>query len=81
MRDGGWALWEREFGEQRYEWAAALEEKKEFWPREDGLTRGRWQLWEERLKSLSAHWENLEEETRAVAAEASEVVRNTLQET
>jgi hypothetical protein len=53
MRDGGLALWETGHEELRQHWAAALDEKTELWPREDGLTRERWQLWERRLRELS----------------------------
>ncbi|GIK02217.1 hypothetical protein Aspvir_006266 [Aspergillus viridinutans] len=80
VRDGGVALWEADHEELRRHWAAALDEKTELWPREDGLTRERWQLWERRLRELSAEGEVLDGETRAVVAEAAEVVSGLLKE-
>jgi hypothetical protein len=74
VRDGGSALWEADHEELRRHWGAALDEKTELWLREDGLTRERWQLWERRLRELSAEGETLDGETRAVVAEAAEVV-------
>lgn len=69
MRDGALTLWEADHEELRRHWATALGDKTALWPREDGLTRERWHLWERRLRDLSA-----EGETRAVVAEAAEVV-------
>jgi hypothetical protein len=80
VRDGGWALWKTDVEELRQGWAAALDYKTALWPREDGLTRERWQLWEERLRVLSTD-KSLDEETRAVVQEACEVVESVLQET
>ncbi|KAF2177740.1 hypothetical protein K469DRAFT_719484 [Zopfia rhizophila CBS 207.26] len=80
MRDGGRALWETDHEELRRHWAAALDEKTELWPREDGLTRERWRLWEERLRALSTEGGNLDEKTRAVLTEAVEVVKGILKE-
>ncbi|GIC94181.1 DUF3632 domain-containing protein [Aspergillus udagawae] len=72
VRDGGSALWEADHEELRRHWGAALDEKTQLWPREDGLTRERWQLWERRLRELSAEGEILDGETRAVVAEAAD---------
>ncbi|KAF7131350.1 hypothetical protein CNMCM5793_004464 [Aspergillus hiratsukae] len=79
VRDGGLALWEADRNELRRHWAAALDEMTELWPREDGLTRERWQLWERRLRELSTE-EKLDGETRAVVVEAAEVVSGLLNE-
>lgn len=80
VRDGGRALWETEPEELRRHWAAALDKKTELWPREDGLTRERWQLWASRLQLLSTAEAILDQETRAVVTEASKVVEDILQE-
>ncbi|KAI1402539.1 hypothetical protein F4819DRAFT_485500 [Hypoxylon fuscum] len=45
VRDGSRVLWEANHEELRRHWAAALDDKTELWPREDGLTRERWRLW------------------------------------
>lgn len=80
MRDGGRALWEANHEELRRHWSAALDDKTELWPREDGLTRERWQLWGDRLWSLSTEKEGiLDEETRAVVTEAAGVVSGLLE--
>lgn len=79
VRDGGGvALWEADHEELRRHWAAALDEMTELWPREDGLTRERWQLWERRLRELSTEERILDGETRAAVAEAAEVVSGLL---
>ncbi|RHZ50977.1 hypothetical protein CDV55_102636 [Aspergillus turcosus] len=78
VRDGGLALWEADQEELRRHWAAALDEMTELWPREDGLTRERWQLWERRLRELSTEEKLLDGDTRAVVAEAAEVVSGLL---
>jgi hypothetical protein len=75
VRDGGVALWEVDREELRRHWAAALHEMTELWPREDGLTRERWQLWERRLRELSTEEDILDGETRAVVAEAARLLR------
>ncbi|KXG53050.1 uncharacterized protein PGRI_001000 [Penicillium griseofulvum] len=79
MRDGGRALWETDYDELRRDWAAALDDPTELWPREDGLTRERWGLWEERLRVLGTK-EIFNEETRAVVTEAAEVVSSILED-
>jgi hypothetical protein len=81
MRNGGLALWETDHEELRRHWAAALDDKTELWPREDGLTQERWRLWAKRLRALSTKEENLDEETRAVVKEATKVVEGILEET
>jgi hypothetical protein len=81
MRDGGWALWEADYEELRRHWAAALDDKTELWPREDGLTRERWELWGDRLRALSSEKETLDEETGAVVTEAAELVSSILERT
>ncbi|KAF7157476.1 hypothetical protein CNMCM5623_001737 [Aspergillus felis] len=80
VRDGARALWEVDGEDLRRHWRAALDEKTELWPREDGLTRERWQLWERRLRELSAERALLHGETRAVVAEAADVVSGLLKE-
>ncbi|KAJ5374778.1 hypothetical protein N7517_006784 [Penicillium concentricum] len=79
MRDGGRSLWETDYDELRWHWAAALDYQTELWPREDGLTRERWRLWEERLRALSTEG-ILDEETRVVVTEAAEVVSGILED-
>jgi hypothetical protein len=79
MRDGGLALWEADHEELRRHWATALDDKTELWPREDGLTRERWQLWERRLQDLSTEVEILDGELRAVVAEAAKLVSGLLE--
>ncbi|GFF75286.1 hypothetical protein IFM60648_04408 [Aspergillus lentulus] len=81
VRDGGVALWEADREELRRHWGAALDEKTELWPREDGLTRERWELWERRLRGLSVEGAILDGETRAVVVEAAEVVSRLLKRT
>ncbi|KAJ5306241.1 hypothetical protein PENANT_c077G04948 [Penicillium antarcticum] len=81
IRDGAWALWEADHEELQRHWAAALDDKTELWPKEDGLTRERWILWGGRLRVLSTENGILDEETRAVVTEAVEVVRNIVEET
>lgn len=80
VRDGGRALWEMDEGEKRKHWGAALDEETELWPRNDGLTKERWRLWEHRLQELSRNGEKLEEETRRVLGEAAEVIAGLLEE-
>lgn len=72
MRDGGRALFETSEEELRRHWAAALEEKTDYWPRKDGLTRDRWRVWVERLRALSAEVQ-FDGETRAATKEAAEI--------
>ncbi|KAL6232016.1 hypothetical protein BDW75DRAFT_218713 [Aspergillus navahoensis] len=73
MRDGGRALWKMDYEELKQGWAAALEDTTALWPRQDGLTRERWELWGHRLRELSTE-EILDGDTRAVVVEAAEVV-------
>ncbi|KAL4995723.1 hypothetical protein BDV10DRAFT_202786 [Aspergillus recurvatus] len=73
MRDGGPALWKTDYEELRQGWAAALDDTTALWPRQDGLTRERWELWESRLWELSTE-KSLDADTRAVVVEAAEVV-------
>lgn len=70
---GGPALWEADYEGLRQHWAAALDEKTELWPREEGLTRERWLFWGNRLRALSTEG-TLDKETVAVVIEAAEVV-------
>jgi Protein of unknown function (DUF3632) len=77
MRDGGRALFETSEEELRRHWAAALEEKTDYWPRKDGLTRDRWRVWVERLRALSAEGQ-FDEETRAVTKEAAKIAEGFL---
>jgi hypothetical protein len=81
VRDGAVALWEADREELRRHWGAALDERTELWPREDGLTRERWELWERRLRELSAEGEILDGETGAVVEEAAEGVSRLLKRT
>jgi len=80
MRDGGRALWEADHEELRHHWAAALDDKTELWPREDGLTRERWRLWGDRLWALSTEKGILGEETGALVTEAAEAVDSIIEE-
>jgi hypothetical protein len=72
-------LWETDVEELRKHYAAALGQKTELWPRTDGLTRERWELWGKRLRELGAEEGGLDGETRAVVREAAEVVDGLLQ--
>lgn len=81
MRDGGEALWRTNREELGQHWGSALHKETEMWPREEGLTRERWQLWEERLRLLNTEVGHLDEETKAVVAEAADVVAALLAET
>lgn len=78
VRDGAEALWETNYEELREHWAMTLDCKTELWPREDGLTRERWRLWEERLQVLSMEEGSFDEETRAIATEAANMLNNIL---
>ncbi|KAL4904019.1 hypothetical protein BDW74DRAFT_154979 [Aspergillus multicolor] len=78
VRDGGLALWEADREAFCENYAATLEAKTDLWPREDGLMRERWELWERRLRELSTD-EVLDEETRAVVLEAAQVVSGLLE--
>jgi hypothetical protein len=78
VRDGARALWNTDYGELRKEWEVALDEPTDLWPREDGLNRERWQLWEERLLALSTDEASLDEETRGLVKEAYEMVEELL---
>lgn len=78
VRDGAQALWNTDYGDLRKEWEAALDEPTDLWPREDGLNRERWQLWEERLLALSTDEASLDEETRGLVKEAYEVTEELL---
>jgi len=80
MRDGGRTLWEIDYEELRRHWATALDEKTELWPREDGLTKERWRLWEKRLLALSTKEGHLAEDTRLVVTDAANVVGAILEE-
>ncbi|KAF2126688.1 hypothetical protein P153DRAFT_368758 [Dothidotthia symphoricarpi CBS 119687] len=77
VRNGSRILWAMDQDELWRNNSAALEYKTELWPKEDGLTRERWQLWEERLRALSTD-ADLDEETRAVAGQAAEVIAELL---
>lgn len=80
LRDGGLALWELCETEHEYlreHYARQLDWETELWPGGQGLTRERWCLWEERLRTLSGD-EGLSEETRTVATEAADVVNSLL---
>lgn len=78
MRDGGRALWETDCEALRLHYAAALDDKTELWPREDGLTRDRWGLWGNKLRALSTEEGKLDEETRIMVTEAAEVIEGLL---
>lgn len=80
MRDGGRALWDADPEGLRRHWVDALDDKTELWPREDGLTRERWQLWGKRLRALGGEGGGFDEETRAVVKEAADVVEGLLRE-
>lgn len=80
LLDGGRALWETDHKYLREHWGKSLDWKTELWPREDGLTPERWRLWKERLRTLSNEDGCLNEETRALAIEAADVVKSILEE-
>ena len=74
------SLWEVDDDVLRPEWADTLDEPTALWPRTDGLTLERWQLWRDRLQALSSDAKNLSEETRKVAKEAFRVIKKLLEE-
>ncbi|CAN9273543.1 unnamed protein product [Alternaria sp. RS040] len=78
VRDGAQALWNTDCEELRKDWEAALDEPTDLWPREDGLNRERWKLWEKRLLALSTDEASLDEETRDLVKEAYHVVEDLL---
>lgn len=83
VRDGGRALWEMDYEELRWYWAAALDDGRELRPRErgggGGLTRERWLLWGDRLRAFREEG-ILDEDTQAVVIEAAEVIYGILDE-
>ncbi|KAF4212368.1 hypothetical protein CNMCM8980_002985 [Aspergillus fumigatiaffinis] len=81
VRDGAVALWEADGEELRRHWGAALDEKTELWPRKDGLTRERWELWGRRLRELSTEGVILDGEMMAVVEEAAKLVSRLLKRT
>ena len=80
MRNGGQALRDMDHGELRQKWGAALDDNTDLWPREDGLTRDRWQLWRDRMQALSTEGLYFEDKTRVVLKEAEEVFTALLDE-
>ncbi|KAI8933251.1 hypothetical protein NX059_009882 [Plenodomus lindquistii] len=77
LRDGGHYLAEVDPEYLRQHWAAALYEKTDFWPSGVGLTRGRWQLWADRLNALKEEG-LLDEESKTIAAQAVDEIRTIL---
>ena len=79
VRGAGRVLWETDMEALRKHYAAALVQKTDLWPRTDGLTRERWELWGRRLRELGAEEGGLDGGTRAVVKEAAGVVEGLLQ--
>ncbi|KEQ78394.1 hypothetical protein M438DRAFT_401195 [Aureobasidium pullulans EXF-150] len=79
LRDGAQTLWETDSEALRRYWTAAIEEETELWPRKDGLTKERWRLWLDRLRSLATDREHFDQITRVIIAEAADVVGELLQ--
>jgi hypothetical protein len=78
--DGARVLWEADQAFLREYYGRSLNFKTELWPREDGLTAERWQLWEERLRALSTEDDVLDEEVRAGAIRAADEIKSILEE-
>jgi hypothetical protein len=79
LRDGARVLWETDVEYLREHWAAALDDETQLWPCNKGLTRGRWSLWEDRLRGLAIDEAHFEEYTRSIMSEAANVVNELLQ--
>jgi hypothetical protein len=79
LRDGARALWETDGEFLREHWALALDEETQLWPCNEGLTRQRWLLWEDRMRALAVDEKHLEELTTKVMLEAADVVKELLQ--
>ncbi|KAL4904018.1 hypothetical protein BDW74DRAFT_179108 [Aspergillus multicolor] len=81
IRDGARALWDVNLKLLWFYYTNALESKTDLWPREDGLERERWELWGRRLRGLQGSDDKaLDEDTKAVVAEAADVLEALLQE-
>lgn len=80
VKNGATSLWEVDDDVLRPEWADTLDEPTALWPRTDGLTLERWQLWRDRLQTLCSDAENLSDETRGVTKEAFRVIKKLLEE-
>jgi hypothetical protein len=78
LRDGARALWKTDAEFLRVHWALALDEQTQSWPCDQGLTRKRWLLWEDRLRALAADEKHLGESTKRVMLEAADVVKELL---
>jgi hypothetical protein len=78
--DGARVLWEADQAFLREHYGKSLNFKTELWPREDGLTAERWQLWEERLRTLSTEDGILDEDVRAGAIRAADEIKSILEE-
>lgn len=77
IRDGAQVLWDMDCGPELQEyWGDAMAEKTELWPRDDGLTRERWEMWLTRLRALSVA--PLEKETRTIVVQAVKVMEDLL---
>ncbi|KFA51444.1 hypothetical protein S40293_10685 [Stachybotrys chartarum IBT 40293] len=80
VREGASVLWNMDPEILRKNHAAALDEKTYWWPKDDGLTRQRWQLWMERLQFFSKDEYQMDEDTRSAALEAAGVIQKILAE-
>ncbi|GAM88136.1 hypothetical protein ANO11243_061670 [Dothideomycetidae sp. 11243] len=80
IRDGGQTLWDSDHDSLRQHWATTLDHPTDRWPDGRGLTRERWAMWQERLKTLSVDEGELDKDTKAVAGEAANVIGALLEE-
>jgi hypothetical protein len=78
--DGARILWETDRENLRKLYGRSLDLPTELWPREDGLTPERWQLWEERLRALSTEDRGLDEKVRNLAIRAADEIKSVLEE-
>lgn len=74
FQDGSDSLWGLHEADLRTEYAYAIDEPTELWPRQDGLTKVRWELWRARLNTLAQDTDTLWDETKAAAASAVTII-------
>jgi hypothetical protein len=79
LRAGARALWETDADFLREHWTLALDEETQSWPCNEGLTKQRWRLWEDRMRALAADGKRIRESTTTVMLEAADVVKELLQ--
>lgn len=78
VRDAAGTLWKTDMDALHKSWTALYNET-DLWEQREGLTRGRWCFWEERLRELVGDGD-LSERAKEVVAQAADVVRGLLGE-